>query len=402
MRIYSQIKRIACILFSICAVLFFGASSSYAKEGEDTSDDTGASKEAEVSEASDTAEKNGIIKVITVYMDGEGNVYYAKQGTGFVVGVNSGKENAQKYILTDYGIVQGDATITEAIRKKYGFSSEVKFTICYYAVGDMGVLSELSLLSYSNETRYAVLQPSSVMADKICLKLGKGNHIESNARIRIEGYTGSQSLLNDAAIEDRQLLSYSTVITEVVEESYYNEKIKYFYVGESIDEGMAGAPVFDENGCIVGMFILNNGSLKAMSVDNIITILESLNINYLTAEDDAVYDIPTVELKNQLETLVRENKEFISSINRNYYTETTWENLYNAIAAADEVSMEPSSTAKKYQDSIATLNKCRKKLRNKNFKLLIFNIVLGLASIVLVILFIRAIRKRKKLYLERG
>lgn len=93
-----------------------------------------------------------------------------------------------------------------------------------------------------------------MMADKILVKFGDGEKIQSNARIHMEGYCGTQKIANDKTIEDRQLISYSTIITDVIEEIYYDETITYFYVGESLDEGMAGTPVFDENGYVIGMF----------------------------------------------------------------------------------------------------------------------------------------------------
>lgn len=340
--------------------------------------------------------ENGVVKIVTAYMDEEGNLYYVKQGTGFLIGVNSESNSGNIYVLTDYGVVEGDNEIVDTLKKKYGLSQDAKLSICYFAIGNMGVMVDLSLTFFSAETRYAILEPDIMMADKVLAKFGVGEKIQPNARIRMEGYCGTQKISDDKTIEDRRLISYSTIITDVIEETYYDETINYFYVGEPLDEGMAGMPVFDENGYVIGMFILNNGTLRAMSVDNICTILTTLNINYLTNQDESLYDVPTSELKNELKSSVQESKKLMESIDRNRYTDKTWEALYDAIKAADEVCAEASSTEKQYQDNLSNLKECMKNLKTKKYKLVIFNVVFGITIIILFALYIMKIRKRRK------
>lgn len=377
-----QIKKVLLVLISalVVAVLFFPIVSQAEEEGEEELPD-------------------GIIKIVTAYMDEAGNMYYAKQGTGFVIGINSSSnDNAKKYVISDYGIVEGEATYVEAIRKRYGLEPNVKLTICYYAVGNMGVLSELKINSYSNETRYVILDPSGPLADKSCLKLGDGSGVKENTRVHVEGYTGSRSIVTDTSVEQRGIVEYDTVITGVSEQEYYNDAITYFQVGETVDEGMAGAPVIDENQCVVGMFIMNNGKLQAMSVDNIRVILDSLAINYMVAEDNAAYDVPTEAQRHELKTLITENKEYISHIKRNRYTAETWEALYNAIATADSVYMSNKSTAKQYDDSILALTKARKKLKTKVHKFIVINIVVAVAVLVFLYILFRVLKTRKRVH----
>lgn len=340
--------------------------------------------------------ENGVVKIVTAYKDEEGNLYYVKQGTGFLIGISSESGSGNIYALTDYGIVEGDNEIINALKKKYGLSQETKLSICYFAIGNMGVMVDLSLKYFSAETRYAILQPDIMMADKVLVKFGDGEKIQPNARIHMEGYCGTREISDDKTIEDRRLISYTTIITDVIEETYYDETITYFYVGESLDEGMAGTPIFDENGNVIGMFILSNGTLKAMSVKNICTILTTLNISYLTNQDESKYDVATNDLKNDLKSLVQESKKLMESIDRNKYTDKTWEALYNAIKVADEVCEDAASTEKQYQDSLSDLKKCIKKLKAKNIKIVIFNVILGLAVVVLFLLFVIKTRKRKK------
>lgn len=340
--------------------------------------------------------ENGVVKIVTAYKDEEGNLYYVKQGTGFLIGISSESGSGNIYVLTDYGIVEGDNEIINALKKKYGLSQETKLSICYFAIGNMGVMVDLSLKYFSAETRYAILQPDIMMADKVLVKFGDGEKIQPNARIHMEGYCGTREISDDKTIEDRRLISYTTIITDVIEETYYDETITYFYVGESLDEGMAGTPIFDENGNVIGMFILNNGTLRAMSVDNICTILTTLNINYLTNQDESLYDVPTSELKNELKSSVQESKKLMESIDRNRYTDKTWQALYDAIKAADDVCADASSTEKQYQDNLANLKECMKNLKTKNYKLVVFNVILGITVIVLFSLCIMKIRKRRK------
>lgn len=348
---------------------------------------------------------SSIVKIVTVYSDEDGNLYYVKQGTGFVIGVSNGasENSGKKYILSDYGIVEGEIALVNEIKRRYGLPEDSKLSLMSYAIGDMGVLSELKIISYSNETRYVVLEPSTELADKQVLRLGSGASIETEARIHIEGYSGLRSIFTNSSVTERNINVYDTTITDVYTEDYYNDAITYFYVGEPIDEGMAGAPVLDADGCVIGMFIYENGSpkLMAMSVDNLRQILDALAINYMVAEDDITYDIPTDEQKAELKRLVIDNKEYISSINRNFYTSTTWNTLYEAISKADDVCMSAKSTAKQYDDNIAALKSARKKLKTKAFKWKLINVIAGVVVVVLVIIMVRVLKKRKRIQIKQ-
>lgn len=359
-----------------------------------------AQNEAEDMEA-DKPDQDGIVKIITAYTDESGNIYYAKQGTGFVVGITNNDSRNKKYVVSDYGNVQGEAVYLDAIRKKYGLSEEVKLTITYYAIGNMGVLSDLKIYSYSNETRYVVLETDSPLEDKDCLKLGNGDYIEKEGRIHIEGYSGARNIVTDTAVNERSIKVYDTIITDVTTENYYNDVITYFYVGELIDEGMAGAPVFDKNGCVVGMFIMQNGNIKAISIENIRIILDALDIKYLIAEDDTTYDVPTQKQVDELKKLIVDNKEYISSISKNMYTDKTWNALYTAISKADSVYLNSNSTAKQYDDSIIELTKARKKLKTKAFKWKLINIIAGIVGLILVLIFVKNLNKRTKINAQK-
>ena len=372
----NYLKKICFILIFSCIIIINRSTFDvYAMENEELSESSTPDNQAD-----------GIVKIVTAYTDETGNIYYAKQGTGFVIGVNQDSTNGGKYILSDYGIVQGEAVYLDSIRKKYGLSEDIKLTISYYAIGNMGVMSELEIISYSNETRYVVLRASDAMADKEYLKLGEGKSIEKEERIHIEGYSGARSIVTESAVEDRGINVYDTVISDVVTEEYYNDTITYFHVGKTIDEGMAGAPVFNESGCVIGMFIMQNGSIKAMSVENLRIVLDSLSINYMVAEDDVLYDVPSQNQKEELRKIINENKEYIRSIDRNQYTSSTWEDLYNAISEADSVCLDDNATSKQYDDSIAELKKARNALKTKAFKWKLINIIAGIA--ILILLFI--------------
>lgn len=356
--------------------------------------------EEEEVDRSDTA-RSQIVKIVAAYQDESGTTYYAKQGSGFIIGVNNNASSENKFIVSDYGIVEGDNQAIESIKRKYGLEADAKLSPCFYAVGDMGVMTELEIVSYSNETRYVVLNPKDALADKNFVKLGDGSSIEKNARIYIQGYGGARSIVTDLAVEDRKINEFNTVITDIVQEDYFNDTITYFYVGEVIDEGMAGAPIFDDNDCVVGMFILHNGNMRAISVENIRSILDSLDMKYMVTEDDATYDVPTVSQKVELKKLITENKEYISKIKRNVYTETSWNNLYTAIEQADQVYLNSNSTAKKYDDSITAIKKARKKLKTKAFKFIIINCIAALIVIILFVFLVKKLVLKKRIQRQK-
>lgn len=384
-------KRIISILVMACLLVCLAPQSVRAQEEQ---------MEQEEEDKAEAVRKQ-IVKIVAAYKDESETIYYAKQGSGFVLGVNNSNSEVEKYIISDYGIVEGDNQAIESIRRKYGIAADEKLTPCYFAVGDMGVMTKLEIVSYSNETRYVVMKPDSALADKNNVKLGEGSKIEKNARIYIQGYGGARSIVTDLAVEDRKINEFDTVVTEITTEDYFNDTITYFYVGEVIDEGMAGAPIFDENNCVVGMFVLYNGNMRAISVDNLRIVLDALDIKYMVTEDDASYDIPTLEQKDKLKELIKENKEYISKIKKNRYTVASWNALYTAISQADQVYLDSSATAKQYDDSVTNLKKARKKIKLKVQKFIVMNVIAGVVVCILLFFLIRKLMKKSRIEKQR-
>lgn len=341
-----------------------------------------------------------IVKIITAYVDENGNTYYVKQGTGFLVGVDSGSEE-ERYVITDYGVVEGDPIALDTIRKRNGLVENIKLEIKYYAMGSMGIMTELSINSYGKDARYAVLETTEGMSDKVNLKLGDGEKIQTNGRVYIAGYSGSRSLLDQEGISDKRIIEYNTIITEINVEEYYDEEIQYFTVGENIEEGMAGAPVIDDEGCVAGMFILQDGELRAMSVKNIRIILDSIDVDYMINGDVDTYDVPEPELKQELADLVIENKAYLSSVDRYKFTEKTWVALYDAVNKGEEICQDTSSTKKAYQDSVAEITKARQKLKTTYQKLIVWCVILGVVLVVMIVFLAKGIKKKKLLRAER-
>lgn len=364
--------------------------------------------EVDSKHAEKPAYANCLVKIVSAYEDEDGNLYYVKQGTGFLIGVGSGaSENSnKKYILTDYGIIEGEKEYVDTIKLKYSLG-DTKLSLKYFAVGEMGVFIDLKVVSYSDETRYAILEPSSGFADKDILRLGGEEDIKNqNFRVDVEGYSGRRSIyLDNGIVEDRGIVVYHQIAIESFhEEPYYNDTIEYFYVGQPISSGMAGAPVIDnQTGCVVGMFIYEKGDerIHAMSINNIRQVLDSLSINYLVASDDITYDRPTEQQRITLKELIVDNKDYISKIKKNRYTATTWNALYDAISKADDVYMNGKSTAKQYDDTIAALKKARKKLKTKAFKWKLINVIAGIVIVVICIILTFTLRKKKRLKAER-
>lgn len=341
-----------------------------------------------------------IVKIITAYVDENGNTYYVKQGTGFLVGVDSG-DKGERYVLTDYGIVEGDPVALDTIRKRNGLAEDIRLEIKYYAMGSMGIMTELDINSYGKDTGYAVLEADEGMTDKVNLKLGDGEKVQVNGRVYVAGYAGNRSLLEQDGIADKHIIEYSTIITDVSAEEYYDEEIQYFTVGENIKEGMAGAPVIDDEGCVAGMFILKDGQLRAMSVKNIRIILEAIDVDYMVNGDVDTYDVPEPELKQELMDLVIENKAYLSSVDRYKFTEKTWVALYDAVNKGEEICQNISSTKKLYQDGIKDITTARKKLKTTYQKLIVWCVILGVVLVVMIVFLAKGIKKRKLLRVER-
>lgn len=404
-KLFKEFQR---LLLAFVLVLAFGGMTVFAE---------GDAEEVEPEEQEETADaessnvidcSNSLVKILLVYVDDQDNEYSALQGTGFVIGTGagSGEKNNQKYILTDCGVVEGSASLISDVRKCYSIGAEVKLKPKIYAIGAMGVKSELTIVSSSSETHYAVLRTENSLADKEILRLGTGADIKHLLNVHIEGYSGTRSLvLSEGSVPSMQLTKIDlTNVDKVFTAQYFEDTITYFTIGiSSITEGMAGAPVLDSDGFVVGMLMLVPGQEDpiAMSIDNIRTILDALSISYVVSEDDITYDRPTAEQKQELKQLIVDNKAYIKKINKNLYTTKTWNALYTAISSADDVYLSDRSTAKQYDDSISALKKAHKKLKTKSFIWKIINVIAAVVIVILLFVLRKILRKKKALKAER-
>lgn len=396
-------------LFAFLLVFIFSGVTVFAENNEEGKENKDAETEQDAEDLYNTIDcSKSLVKILLVYVDDQDNEYAALQGTGFVIGTGAGagESSNQKYIVTDSGIIEGSMSLLSDVRKCYSLSAETKLKPKIYAIGAMGVKSELTVISSSNETHYAILRSENAMEDKEILRLGTGADIKHFLGVHIEGYSGTRSLvLSEGSVPSMQLSKIDiTNVDELIYDTYFEDTIVYFTIGNSsITEGMAGAPVLDENGFVVGMLMLVPGQEDpiAMSVDNIRTILDALSISYAVAEDDIMYDRPTAEQKKELKQLIVDNKAYIQKINKNLYTSKTWNALYTAIASADDVYMNAKSTAKQYDDSISGLKKAHKKLKTKSFIWKIINIIAAVVIVILLLVLKKKIKTKKALKAER-
>ncbi len=99
--------------------------------------------------------------------------------------------------------------------------------------------------------------------------------------------------------------------------------------------------------------------------------------------------------------MVRENKDYISSIKRNNYTDNTWTALYEAIGKGEQVCQNAASTKKEYEDCIIGLKQARKDLKSKYQKFIVIAIIMAVVVTGLVYLLIKGVIKKRRLVEER-
>lgn len=335
---------------------------------------------------------NAVVKIVVYYQDSAGTKHIVKQGSGFIIGTSDSSSNSQ-FIITDYDVVVDENEIKTKLTNQ-GIKTD-QLNICYSAFCNVGLQVDLSVAYSSQDGNYAILAPSTVMSDATFLGMGDSTSLCVGEQLYVLGYGGNREVINIESSElSTKLLAIGSTLTNISVENINNEDRTYLSIRDTLEEGMAGAPILDSNGYLVGMIINRDGEMKILSVADLEKVFTTLGLRYSNGADD--YDKVTPEMVNRLKELVEECKIKLKQENGIEYTNSSWNNLYTAVKTADTLLAGNSTSLKEYKDAITSLEKCEKKLRVKNFTFIIIDIIVAVILGVVIFLYVNNRMKGKK------
>lgn len=325
-----------------------------------------------------------VVRIILSCTDSKGNTYYIHQGTGFAAGSNEDT----CYILTARETVTASEDALSRIRRFGGLSSEDTLTTQISILLEPDILIPATISSVGTDYPYALLTPNQNLPQVSALRFRSHETITRTQPAWLYGYNTDLSLLGQTSLPQDSPALLSGSITELGSDPV---SISCDINGES---GCAGAPLLDENGCVLGMFYSSDDILEILPADTILELLTALNISYETDSLNADYNVADDALKEELDRLVSDAKQNVTE-NGSAYSDKTRSAYMAAIEEAVKVLENNASTKAEYENSIKALKAAEKKLKPANFTLRIVEILLLGVLLLLAFINIRQYLKSK-------
>lgn len=310
--------------------------------------------------------ESGIIKIMVSCTDESGKNYYIRQGTGFIIGTSI----EELFIFTDYQVVVPSEDDFLQIKKGNGLPLTSKLTPRIQILLPPDITIDATLVTSSQESKYALLSPSTKINNREILRLSDSSGISRKQEIYVLGFDEELSILGLTKAEPPIITSNKGVITAIERDPLQITTDLY------ASSACAGAPLLDENGFVLGMMVYNvkTDSLDTIPVDTLKNLLETLGIGYMNTESND-YNIATESLTEELKTLLLKCQEDVT-LNETKYSKKTIGKYKDAIKIASEVISKPTSTKDDYKNSIDSLNKAKANLKSSNFIYYLIQIIL--------------------------
>ena len=206
------------------------------------------------------------------------------------------------------------------------------------------------------------------------------------------GYSGDFSLLGL-----NQLPDFTVRISPYAVKEISHEPVRLKLEGYP-PTGLAGAPIIDQNGAVVGMmsFDKEDDSLKVIPAEKLTELLTTLGIPYSNTDPTSSYNVAYEELISDFHAFLSECQQDVMQ-NENAYSKKSLAAYKTAIAQALEISRKEDATRDDMQNALDALRKAKKKLRPYNFTYRIIQSVLFLLILAFASLNIRQSLKGKRM-----
>lgn len=231
-----------------------------------------------------SAAKEGIVEIYSGYVNDAREFKKVEHASGFLIY----NRDDTAFVLTTYDTLHS---------KKYEGEAVIKVVVN----GDVTI--EASIVTYSKNENYAVLQLESGIAERSILSLGNSGSLTIGDTVYALGFPEETDKDTDFIAEDVEIRS------GVIQDTTANQNsVSYLQHSAQITKGSTGGPLLDEKGYVVG---LNNVRLNednevvyySLPVDSIRNILNNFELRYSNEDDE--------QLWNHFLTLAEECKQLV-------------------------------------------------------------------------------------------
>ena len=327
-----------------------------------------------------------VVQLVLTCTDPKDNTYYINQGTGFVAGTADGDQ----YILTTNQLTDASEEQLNQIRKWSGLSADEKLTTQVSVLLESEVLIPATVVSTGTSIPYTLLTIEQPLKDVSAPKYRYSGTVTRNEAAYSYCYDSNIQTLSQTLPTTGASFKCGSITNISADPLMLSSDI-------TAESGSAGAPVFDKDGLVIGMFYLSNGNMEIIPSDSIIGIFDALNVEYSTNAGNSDYNVADRATKQALKDLLTECQQDVIQ-NESRYSAKTLTTYKEAINSAMEVIENSDSTKDDYDTCISDLKKAKSKLKPKNFTLHIVQLILAAILLVLLIINVRQYLNSIKLY----
>lgn len=350
----------------------------------------------------------GVVQVKLVYVDPNNqNESSIQSGTGFLINDST--------VITCNHVVAIDAETMATAVATFGVDEN---TIKNNSVIKISVLRDMTIeatiKNYSAEMDYAILNLSSQLYDRTYLPIRSSATVQQTEEAYSLGFPGEVKFFQDV---NTYTSDDVTIASGRVNKINTIGGVDYIQTSTQFTSGNSGGPLVDANGAVIGICQGHTGEgfdkdyYYAIAIDQLTKSLDSLGIDYTTADatgtvaaeteepaDSAETTAPAEETapavdKSGLSALVTDMQD----IEAKDYTEETGSAFSAALSDAQSVLANEEATQEQVDAAQTALNDAFGALEpaSNNMLFIIIGIVAAVVIIVVIIIVVVVSKKKK-------
>lgn len=333
--------------------------------------------------------RNGILQVNLVYVDGDGNEYVVRGGSGFLIG----NEEGANYVITS----NANITVTDDLRASVGKEHKVpkaerkNMNFIVQVVVKRDVVVETSVTTLSEQVNFAVLHLSQTIYDRKPLLIEKDPEM-------IHEMDSIYTLGFPEQIQSQQDVSYYTyedvsVMNGIISKKMTMDGTLYIQHSAAVTEGNAGGPILNQFGQVIGVnqIISEDGYHYSVHISEVTSVLDALGIPYMeVVPEEIVEEVDREPLQTALQTA--------KSKDLNGYTPESVSEYQTALEEAEALLEKEDITAEEVTQGIARLSGADAALvvKSNSRLFLIGGGIILLLVILIIVLLVAVLRKDSK------
>ncbi len=344
-----------------------------------------------------TAKENGILQVVVMYTDAEGNEHAVQGGSGFLIGA---QDDEAEYIVTAKEVTYVEEETTAQVAELYQVEEKVTIEYRIRVVVKRDIMIDATLVAESDEMGFSVWKLSQPLYDResyaLCDDSASGL---SGQRVTAIGFPTEPELTAETVYYTKEevVMKEGKLIGDGREGN-----VKYLYHNIQPTSGMPGGPILNEDGNVIALLQSKEGQggYYALQISELLPVLEALGIPYVTTgmlEEQRQAELAAIVHKEELQKGIQEAEAIDGSL----YTKDTYAVLTTAIQEAHAVNDKEDATQEEVDDALKKLNNAADGLEEKT-PLWIILVIAGAAVIIVILVFIiiwilsKPNRERKK------